>query len=289
MTFNLFALIALLMVAMGTAPAADAIDPAVVGTWKLEWQGADIFWAVRPDGVYRLHGPGARVRQLGRIEASQGRFWMKSPFWSDAGPYKLSNADTLVITGQLGPGTWRRVWVPVKTTLPQPPGVGTCGLLAEGEVAQVLRAPASGGFDRGNPDRCVYKSLLNSADQVSVTVIPARREAWYLKRRTPQPSVIAVPGVGEDAYAERQTSHLLVHILKGASQAAIRLTLTPDATMEDLPYLTELARAADQRLGGFLLPVPGQGTADMPKKGTGGWIPGGNRPPQKGPKPFKGW
>jgi hypothetical protein len=27
----------------------------------------------------------------------------------------------------------------------------------------------------------------------------------------------------------------------------------------------------------------------VPEQGTGGWIPGGNRPPQKGPKPFKGW
>jgi hypothetical protein len=27
----------------------------------------------------------------------------------------------------------------------------------------------------------------------------------------------------------------------------------------------------------------------VPEQGMGGWIPGGNRPPQKGPKPFKGW
>jgi hypothetical protein len=27
----------------------------------------------------------------------------------------------------------------------------------------------------------------------------------------------------------------------------------------------------------------------VPEQEMGGWIPGGNRPPQKGPKPFKGW
>ena len=74
MKSTLFVLIALLMVATETVPAANAIDPALVGTWKLEWQGADIFWAIRSDGVYRLHGPGAKARQLGRIEATRGDF-----------------------------------------------------------------------------------------------------------------------------------------------------------------------------------------------------------------------
>jgi hypothetical protein len=110
-----FALAVLFVImATGTVLAANAIDAALVGTWKLAWQGSDIFWAIRSDGVYRLHGPGAPARQLGRIEASQGRFSMKSPFWNDAGPYQLSNPDTLVITGQLGPGTWKRIWTPTR-------------------------------------------------------------------------------------------------------------------------------------------------------------------------------
>lgn len=38
MKTNLFALAALLIAAAEPAHAADAVDPAVVGTWKLEWQ-----------------------------------------------------------------------------------------------------------------------------------------------------------------------------------------------------------------------------------------------------------
>jgi hypothetical protein len=40
-------------------PAADVVEPALVGTWTLQWPRADFFWAVRPDGLYRMHGPGA--------------------------------------------------------------------------------------------------------------------------------------------------------------------------------------------------------------------------------------
>ena len=46
-----------------------------------------------------MQGPGA-TRQLGKMEAKQGRFSMKSPIWTDAGTYALANADTLVITGK---------------------------------------------------------------------------------------------------------------------------------------------------------------------------------------------
>jgi hypothetical protein len=80
---------------------------------------------------------------------------------------------------------------------------------------------------------------------------------------------------------------LQVHILRGSSQLLIALTLKPDATMDDLPYVVELARAADRRLSaGVSLP---RLETTSPPKGMGGWIPGGNRPPQKGPKPFTGW
>ena len=145
----LVALAMLLSAGLEVALAADVIDPALVATWKLEWQRADLFWAIRSDGVYRLHGPGATARQLGKIEAKQGRFSMKAPLWADSGTYKLSNADTLVITGKLGPGTWQRVWTPTKTGAKEPAGPGACGLLAADEVAQVLRAPVTSGPDPG--------------------------------------------------------------------------------------------------------------------------------------------
>jgi hypothetical protein len=67
--------------------------------------------------------------------------------------------------------------------------------------------------------------------------------------------------------------------------------------MDDLPYLVELARAADQRLGGFVLPGPDEATRkrmeEFEKAKVSGWkgrLPAGQSiPPQKGPAPFKGW
>ena len=66
---------------------------------------------------------------------------------------------------------------------------------------------------------------------------------------------------------------------------------------EDLAALTALARAAGRRIGSLaalpaLTPEPSVPAATSRSDGTmqkGGWIPGGNRPPQKGPKPFEGW
>ncbi|MGH8009846.1 MAG: hypothetical protein ACREQ3_22870 [Candidatus Binatia bacterium] len=127
---------------------------------------------------------------------------MKSPVWVDSGTYKLSNPDTLVITGQLGPGTWNRVWAPATKSSQQPPGAGTCGLLTEGEAGDVLRAPVSGALDHRGSGDCIYKSLLSSFDKVSIKAFPARRQAWYITRKTPNPNFVDVPGVGEDAYIE---------------------------------------------------------------------------------------
>jgi hypothetical protein len=183
MNARLFASILLVVTVAGPALTAETLDPAVIGTWKLEWPGADVYWAIRPDGVYRLHGPGANPRQLGRIEANQGRFSMKSRFWADSGAYRLSDPNTWVITGQFGPGTWKRVWRPTSKGSQGPPGPGLCALLTVDEVAQALRAPVSGGPDRVGRGGCLFKSLLSEFDHVAVDGHEAWRETWQFQRR----------------------------------------------------------------------------------------------------------
>jgi hypothetical protein len=294
-----FALAVLLMVATGTVLATNALDPALVGTWKLAWQGSDIFWAIRSDGVYRLHGPGAQARQLGRIEASQGRFAMKSLFWNDAGPYKLSNSDTLVITGQLGPGTWKRIWTPTKTDSQAPAGPGACGLLTADEVAQVLRAPVTGGPDpRAGEGGCMFRSQPGSLDQVSISVRQNPGGFFQNNRKSKGENIVDVPGVGDQAYVERSGGDHLgsLQFLRRDLWVTINVGLNPQTTMDDLPYLAELARAADRRLGGFALPGPSEATRkrmeEFEKARAGGWkgrLPAGqSMPPQKGPKPSDG-
>jgi hypothetical protein len=88
-----------MMLTAGPAVAVDVVEPALVGTWKLQWQRADFFWAVPPMESTGCRGP-ARPASWGKMEAKQGRFSMKSPIWTDAGTYALANADTLVITGK---------------------------------------------------------------------------------------------------------------------------------------------------------------------------------------------
>lgn len=237
-------------VVLQSAQAAGPIDPALAGTWKLQWERADYFWAVRDDGVYRLHGPGGPA-QHGRLEATGGRWSLKSVFWADAGTYTLSDADTWTVTGRLGPGTWKRAWSPASGQSEEPADQGTCGLLNVAEVARVLRAPVTASLDPHEPGRCIYESQLGEFDKVTITVINSRREHWFLTRKHPNPQLIPVPGIAEDAYAEGGLggASLSLHILKGGSQARIELGLKPASDMQDLPYLIELGRAAGPRIG----------------------------------------
>lgn len=236
----------------GQAAGADAIDPAVVGTWKLEFPGSAIYWAVREDGVYRLHGPGANPKQAGKITAAAGQWSIQAPVWADAGTYKFDGAVTWLVTGRFGTGTWKRVWSPANSVAGPPAGVGKCALLSLDEAARGVRAPVTAGSDPRVPDGCVFKSQLSDFDRITITQIPARRQAWMLTRSRPSPLRLDIPGVAEDAYAEPQGEHMVAHVLKGATQVAIRLTLVPPAEPGalDLPALAALAQAVDRRLGG---------------------------------------
>lgn len=249
MRIRLTVLLAMSLLVANYAAAEPAIDAALVGTWKLEWPRPDLFWTVRPDGVYRMHGPGANPRQLGRLDAKQGRFSMKSLTWMDSGTYRLSGPDALVITGQLGPGTWKRVWSPGMKGPDKPPGPGSCRLLTESDVARFLGAPVTATLDtRGNPT-CVYKSMLSPSDSVSVSAFPSRRQAWFNTRKMPNPRMTTVPGVGEDTYVEYAgAGGLELNILNGPDQFRVRFKLTPDTSAEDVPAALELARAAGRHL-----------------------------------------
>jgi hypothetical protein len=242
----------LLCAATLSGPATAAVDPALIGTWQLQWPGAAIYWAVREDGVYRLYGLGANPGQLGLLEATGGKFSMKSVFFADAGPYQLANADTWIVTGALGPGTWKRVWAPGAPGGSISSTAGTCGLATAEEVALVVREPVSGGPDRRNPADCLFTASLSDFHEIRFNVYPSRRQAWMNDRRVPNPRLITVPGVGEDAYAEINAGgDLVLNVLKGGTELRITLSMKPGATPDDLPLLGELARAADRRLSAF--------------------------------------
>jgi len=238
-----------LALAMAAAPAGRAIDPALVGTWKLDYRGAAIFWVVRPDGTYRLHGPGAQPRQFGRMEGSKGRWSVKADMWADEGSYRLADPTTWVVTGKFGTGTWKQVWKPAPGSPKAVSGNGACRLATPAEIARVLYSPAAGQEDSpANSQGCRYRALFSTLDEVTVTTRRNEGE-FFQNNRKSRRGAMDVPGVGDQAFTEVTAGNALsLQFLKGDTWVTLQLRLQPSAMIEDLPYLTELGRAIASRL-----------------------------------------
>lgn len=247
---RLLAFVALAVSFVVPPPAIGSIDPALVGTWKLEYAGPAIFWVVRPDGTYRLHGPGAKPRQFGKMEGSKGRWLVQSEVWADEGSYKIADAKTWIVTGKFGTGTWKQVWKPAEGSPKAVSGSGACRLVTPAEVARVLYSPALAQED--NPakgDGCRFRSIFSSLDEVSITTRPNVGSFFQNHRKSRATSAMDVPGVGDQAYTELTAgSALILQFLEGGTWVTLQLRLQPNAMMEDLPYLAELGRAVAARI-----------------------------------------
>lgn len=240
----------------GRARAAEAVDRALVGTWQLEWPRPALYLAVRTDGVYRMHGPGAMPRQLGRLEAQGGRFSMSSAVWVDSGSYRVSG-NKLVITGKLGPGTWRRVWSPGGAGNTAPSGPGACSLVSPADAAEMLRAPATGAPDvRAGDNGCRFRSGLSDLDSLTIRVRRNPGQFFQNLRKSATTSAIDVPGVGDQAWMKDGGAGSIREItfLRGDTWVSIAVSLQPELSRDDMPALATLARAVDRRLSGFSLP-----------------------------------
>jgi hypothetical protein len=98
---------------------ATVVDPAAVGTWETRVPNnrgvARWIWDILADGTYRFRseGPGALRPHEGTITFRDGQWSLHSTRglsgWKDGGPYELRDPDTLVLTGRVGTGIWRRV------------------------------------------------------------------------------------------------------------------------------------------------------------------------------------
>jgi hypothetical protein len=100
--------------------STTGVDPAGVGTWETMVPNglARWIWEIRPDGTYRFHseGPGSPTTHEGTMTLGGGHWTLLSnrglAGWQDGGPYELRDANTLVATGRLGIGIWRRIGIP---------------------------------------------------------------------------------------------------------------------------------------------------------------------------------
>jgi hypothetical protein len=194
------------------APSTQpSIDAALVGTWKFDGFTADMFWVVRADGSYRLHGWGAgNQQQCGRFEGVNGQWSINAPNWQDAGTYTLADASTWVVTGKFGTGTWKRVWYPGQPLQDGPRHGGVCHLLRPAEVASVLDSavvdPEGIGARHSNTGEalagCRYTSRLNGTDRVEMHLDSGIHLAKaYAQNKQAVRQQVAVPTVGLDTYA----------------------------------------------------------------------------------------
>jgi Caspase domain len=121
---------------LGAAEPLAPLDPAVLGSWEIgvpNAQGiARWFLDIRPDGTYAFHaeGPAAPPPHQGSVSFADGRWrLLATTGYRDGGTYKMADADTLVATGILGTGVWRRngpapvsaATAPGPVALPSPP------------------------------------------------------------------------------------------------------------------------------------------------------------------------
>jgi hypothetical protein len=99
-------------------PPTISIDQAAVGTWEMFVPNnrgtAHWVWEIEPSGIYRFYstGPGAAPAHDGTVSVADGKWSLHAlrglPGYTDGGSYEMKDPDTLVMTGKLGTGVWRR-------------------------------------------------------------------------------------------------------------------------------------------------------------------------------------
>ncbi|MGH8197576.1 MAG: hypothetical protein ACRETI_05360 [Steroidobacteraceae bacterium] len=204
---------------VSTAQGSAKVDPALVGMWKLATPGLGIFWHVRADGSYRYFGVNARpFEHWGTMEASGGHWSSRWAGGVDGGSYSVSGK-TWQSNGKAGTGNWQRVWKP---------GDGgsqvACPLIDVAEVEALFGNATRGRA--GATDCRLTSSGVGYADTltISVTDNAAARFANVRKQHGAMRPVIDVPGIGNAAFLDADSAH----ILKGSRYAVVTAKLYPD-------------------------------------------------------------
>lgn len=225
------ALLALVACAFALPAAAQTVDPALVGMWRLQWVGPEMFWQVRGDGHYRLIGTGARPNEhWGRMQASADKWSSEWAKGTDGGSYEL-NGNTWTVNGSLGPGVWQRVWPSGRSSPAACPYLDAAPVeeLFGNAVRFSMRGPA-----------CLFSSTrVGIHDELSISITPIDRNFYLYTPTSPAPgrALVAckqnaatpdgkcVTGLGEAAVL----SHGNLRIMKNNMHVIIRLSMQPSA------------------------------------------------------------
>jgi hypothetical protein len=85
----------------------------MVGTWELPINPGYWIWRVAENGIYEFHSEAmdGAPTHAGTLTASQGHYTLHAITlsWGGTGTYTFQGPDTVVATGKLGTGTWRRM------------------------------------------------------------------------------------------------------------------------------------------------------------------------------------
>jgi hypothetical protein len=89
------------------------VDPRIVGTWELMTPGRWV-WTIKCNGTYQFHSEAmdGAPSHTGTLSIYDGRWSLNATSgytpWTDGGTYTFQPPDTLIATGRLGTGIWRR-------------------------------------------------------------------------------------------------------------------------------------------------------------------------------------
>ena len=88
------------------------VDPALVGTWIMIRNPGQWVWRVAGNGTYEFHSeaPDNTPSNNGTLTADDGHYTLHaiSMTWEDVGTYAVQSPGTILATGKLGTGTWKR-------------------------------------------------------------------------------------------------------------------------------------------------------------------------------------
>jgi hypothetical protein len=206
--------------AVSSGAANAEVDPLLVGRWKLDLPGLDIYWQVRADGSYRYFGNNARpFEHWGTIEASAGHWSTQWAGGKDGGTYTVDD-DSWQSSGNAGIGNWRRVWKPGAGG-----SQGTCPLI---DIAEAEQFFASAARVRGDANRCHFEVTgVGWSDGISIDLVSSASDRFWIVRKNAATAghlIVDVPGLADSAYIDGDT----LYILKGGRYAVLNAGLYPE-------------------------------------------------------------
>lgn len=222
------------------AQGSGKVDPALLGMWKLAVPGMSIFWHVRADGSYRYFGVNARpFEHWGTMEASGGRWSSRWAGGVDGGSYSVSGK-SWQSNGKAGIGNWQRIWKPGDGG-----SQGQCPLIDVAEVEALVGSATRGRASAGGCELTVGGVGYSDGVKVSVIENAAGRFANVRKQHGAMRAVVDVPGIGDAAFLDGDSAH----ILKGGRYAVLTAGVYPtDPNAVSDAALTRLARSVAARL-----------------------------------------